>query len=375
MLVQDFVLFGELALPVTVRSRTTPGGEEVAGDGLVRFGYIDPGNISEVEVNPKNIREVRSITVGATPNGIKLAVVSPDTNPTSPTYERLTGEVIYYRLNRVANQTRGTGFLVEHLDWLDLLDQFVFEALRGFQARNTFFWSVKMTGLSEAQIEARKSSFQPPQTGAARLHNENVEYNAVAPDLKAQDIERALLSMETFIIGSKGFPLTWFGTGESSNRASAEAMAVPTLKMLQSMQRHVRNIVKELAQFVIDQAVIAGRMDLEKGEYLDTTVYLHDLNRRDASVIAAGFQQVVAALTVARQNAWVSDETAKQVVDSNLTLMGIEVPADEDVETLKEEREEEKQENIEKMYDQAGPPPGGEKQKKPVEVPEEEEAA
>lgn len=342
--VQDLLVNGELVLPVTVNSpKSVLDGE--LGDGKVLLGYIDPLNIKEVITSPDNIRIVEKLSLKTTDSTpLYKTVVRVDTDPNSPTYMRMTGECIYWRINRTVNQTRGIGMLVDLLDWVDALDQFLFDALMGFRLRNAFFWDITMIGATQEEVDAMAKVITPPTTGRARVHNDKMTYDVKAPTLGTQDVERALLAFETFIVGTKGFPAMWFGSGADANRATASEMGIPTMRMLKATQKIIRNLCKYIAQFVLDQAAIAGVIEMGKDEYFDISISMYDFERKDAAMIGAGFQQLVTALQVAVQNGWVSNETAKKLVDGLVGRLGVDVDPNESVEENKEETQQEEDE-------------------------------
>lgn len=354
MFVQDLFLNGELLLPTAVTSvRPVDGGE--LGDGSVQIGYIDPANIREVVTRPKNIRVVESVILQDNAgNKFPVKVVNVDENPFSPTYGKRVGEALYWRVNRVVNQTRGHGELVELLDWLDALDQFLFDALMGFRVRNNFFWDVTVAGATQPQVDAYAKSVTPPQTGRVRVHNDKVTYEGKAPDLGSMEVEKALLSLQTFVVGTKGYPIMWFGSGAETNKATAGEMGVPTMRMLKAAQSNVKKFISYMAYYVLDQAQIAGTLKLAEGEYVDVQVNMFDFERADAAMLGAGFQQMVAALQGTVDNGWVSAETAKRVVDGLLMRMGVEP---DESETVDQNLEDVNQRKAEDPYTQVGNAP------------------
>jgi hypothetical protein len=73
---------------------------------------------------------------------------------------------------------------------------------------------------------------------------------------------------------------------------------------------------------------------------VDVEVSLFDFERKDTALIAAGLQQTVTALIAASDKNWVSDDTAKKVVDMQLERMGIEVSPDETVDEITKDNAE-----------------------------------
>jgi hypothetical protein len=338
---QDLFINGELVVPTFVRMRQNPD-QSLDGDGRVRFGYIDPANIKRSIPDPMNVRSIRQLIV--VPAGdtqeIPLDVIHVDDDPASLTYEKRIGQVFYWRINHVANQTRGHGELLELADWLDGLDQLVFDALDGIRLRNNFFYTKKLIGASPDEVEKDAKTVTTPRAATVRVHNDKVEYDVVTPDLKAADIERAIAAFQTFVVGAKGYPIMWFGSGADANKATAGEMAIPTMRMLKAAQKVMRRILKDMVLYVCDQAQLAGTLKLADDEYVSVQVSLYDFERKDAAVISTGLTQTVTALVAAADKGWVSDETAKKVVDSQLERLGVEVDPDETVETIKSEKNE-----------------------------------
>jgi len=344
---QDFLINGELLIPPFVSTE----------NGSVTLGYFDPLNVDQVVVNPKNIREVQKVMmrVGETGEKIPYTVVHHDNDIGSPSFGHMVGELFYWRLNHVTNQTRGQGHLVKLLDWLDSLDQFFFDALEGFRQRNAFMWDVTMQGATEQEIKEAQKNLRPPRPGTARAHNDKVTWSILTPDLKAIDIKTALLAVEGFIVGADAFPLHCFGSGEDANRATSEAMATPTMRMLKAVQRSMKRVVKEMAQYVIDQAVIAGMLTVKEDEYIDCQVNMFDFERRDSAVIGVGMVQVVNALTIAKDQGWLGDDTAKRICDGFVGRLGVETDPNETVEQIKAKNQQQKDEGA---YDGTDPFPG-----------------
>lgn len=347
---QDLFINGELVLPAIV-NRVPTGEGTYNGNGGVRIGYIDPSNVKEVVTDPNNVRIVETIKMRPVNTGGELIpkkVIRIDLDPQSETFNRMMGDCFYFRINRVVNQTRGHGIIVDLLDWIDAFDQFLFDSLEGVRLRNSFFYDLELKGLTDKQIEQKSKEIKPPRSGAVRVHNENAKYSVLAPDLKTQDIERGMLTFLTFIVGSKGFPIMWFGSGADTNRATAAEMAKPTLRMLQRMQSEVRKIVKAFVRFVCDQAEIAGQLKLDQDEFIDCEVTMVDLESESSKDVASTLLQLVQGLTYAVEKGWVSDETAKKLVDGMMKRLGVEVDPNE---TVEENRAERDQDDGEDAYD------------------------
>src|SRR3990172_6622872 len=184
-----------------------------------------------------------------------MKVIQPDIeNKNADTYLKLSGEVLYFRLNKVMNQSRGHSELLQVLDWIDGLDQFLFNNLEGVTLRNAFFYWLKMTGKTQTEID--KMTVAPPSPGTVRITNEKAEWEVITTDLKAADHAETTRMFKNFILAGKGYPEHWFADGGQTNLATAGEMGIPTMRMLKAKQNTVKNIIKFIAQFVVDQALI-----------------------------------------------------------------------------------------------------------------------
>jgi len=303
--------------------------------GKVRLGYIDPAFIREVKSVPKNAREIDMLILipPEDTKEIPMKVIRYDDRPESPTFGKLAGEGFFFRINYVTTQTRGHGELTQHLDWIDAFEQFLFGVLDGFDARNTFFYDLKLEGEKKENID--KMEVPRPQTGEVKIHNEKAEWSVKAPDLKAVDASEATRLIRNFIVGTKGFPDHWFGEGSDVNLATAQVMSKPTVRMIKRKQQSVKIMLRTIAEYVLQCAVDKKQIKLEPNEYFDVEVSMFDVERQDSAVIGNAFVQIVTALKIGTQAGWISDETAKKIIDGIVGMLGVEVDANEKVEDIK----------------------------------------
>lgn len=313
-LIESLLVNGELPLPAEVNDL----------NGHVRFGYIDPRLIKEVVMLPTNARQPDKIlfTPHNSTETITKKVIRQDIDPKSPTFERLTGEVFYFRTNYLIGQTRGHSELIELLDWLDGLDQFLFNSMEGNALRNAFVWDVTLSGADQTTVDNFVA--YPPRSGSVKVHNDKVVWDVLTPDLKASDQSEATRLYKNFILAGKGYPEYWFADGGQTNLATAEVMTVPTMRMLQAKQKEVRDIIKFIVQFVLDQAIIKKSLTMSKDEYFDIQVNAFDFERKDAAEVAQAFVSAITGLVTAVQSNLVRKDDAVKVIAGYLQRMGYE---------------------------------------------------
>jgi hypothetical protein len=294
-------------------------------DGRVRLGYIDPLQISEVVADSDNCEVIRKIKLKGTADepGRVLSVVQVDEDPSSETYGYLVGECFFFKVNSVSNSTRGRSDLLCLADWLSGYDEFLFNRLDRAALINAFVWDITLKGLTQEEIERWLRNTPPPKPGSIRAHNENVEYKAVAPDLKAQDATNEAKLIKNHILGGAGFPEHWFAEGGDVNRATAAEMGEPTIKRLSARQRYFRYMLEYIFRFVIDQALIHRRLPAEA----DTgfSLVMPEISLKDMTALTTSLQRVTTALKVAQEQGWIGRRTAAQVFGVLAGRLGVDI--------------------------------------------------
>ena len=140
---------------------------------------------------------------------------------------------------------------------------------------------------------------EPPRTGGAFIHNEKVKSEAVAPDLKADDSQKAARLHRNHILGSRGLPEHWFGGGGDVNRATAAEMDAPSHKIIENRQEKIKNMLEVVFDFVIFSARNSGYLrvtDEEAGSY---DIQTPEISDKDVAKLSTMLQQVAASLVAA----------------------------------------------------------------------------
>jgi len=340
--VKELFLYGEQIYPVFVNEFT----------GHVRLGYVDPLNVDQVIPDPGNPEMIRSVILKTgkeilvkernpetnrliTVPKKELKVINVDTNPRSPTYGRLVGECFYFAMNKVSNATRGFSELMHLSDWIDAYDQLLFTHMDRLMFLRTFVWDILLEGADENAIKLKRKdlAMNPPKPGSWIVHNEKEKWTAVTPDLKATEHTEEEKKVRAFILGGAGIPPHWFGEGDGVNRATAVAMDTPVFRMLRARQRYVRFMFEHIFRFCIDQAIIKHTLPAKEEDFsTDITASLPEFSAKDELQIASTLNDVVNALTVARSQNWISDETAAKLVAMLAGKFGMEINAEQEME-------------------------------------------
>jgi hypothetical protein len=315
LMIMELLMSGELCMPAIVNPM----------NGEVALGYIDSSFIEEVVPDPSGW-QVGQVILKKDLNGTqkKMEAIHYGSDPNNlDSYGRLTGECFLFQWNKLLGQLRGYSDLTELVDWIDALDQFMFNNLAHSGFLNAFFLDVTVTGGKAEELRTKfAEELIPPENGSVSVHNEKILKEYKTPKLNSSETDVAVKMWKNFILAGKGYPEHWFADGSTTNVATASQMGQPTMRMLKTIQVNIRNVITPIVLFIL-QNQPKERIKLEPDEYFDVTVNMYDFSRDDAAVIANGFTQTVQALILAEEKNWVTAEQAKKVVDSFLMKIGV----------------------------------------------------
>jgi len=322
--VLELGLWGEQCYPVQVNKH----------NGHVKLGYLDPGLILKVKAargNPEKLTDVIYRSGRYARKERKLTIISQDNDPKSKSFKKMMGDCFFFGINKVAWSTRGRSDLLSLSDWIDGYDQFLFARLERAFFLNTFIWDVNCKGMNENEIIEFAKKQLPPKPGSTRYHNENIEWNVVSPKLDSADASGEANLFKMQILGGAGFPNHWFGEGDKTTRATALEMGLPTLRKLKSRQNFFKNVIVNIFNFVIDQAILAGT--LEESVNRGFAVMSSPILTKNARDVALTLDKFTTGLQGAVDNKWISQRSAGDSFRTFISQLGIEI------QESKEERE------------------------------------
>lgn len=351
--VRELALFGEQCWPVFVN--------EV--DGAVRLGYVDPSNIAERIADPDNPEQVIGIITKKDKRGRYLRYRTIINGPESVFTERTQairkgfsdGECFFWVVNDLSAGVSGRSDLTAAADWVDAYETYLFGEIDRADYMRAFFWDVTVTGADQPKINQFLKDNPPPTSGSVRAHNESVAWQAVTPDLKADDAANGARLLRNHILGGLTVPEHWFGGGGDVNRAAASEMGEPTFKVLSMRQTYWRYILEAVLCYVIRQHIIAhiGKEPEWNDARLAVTVTFPELTSSDTTRYAAALQQVVVAVEMAVGAGYMSKQTAVQLISAVAGRLGVEVDAAQELEDAQEERSRAREADV-----FTGPAPG-----------------
>ena len=323
--VRELGIYGEQCWPIFVAEQT----------GRLRLGYVDPAYIQEVYPDPHNVKIKVGLTVGshdgsAKPRRYKIALDAENEDFLSPEGQVLRdtfidGECFFFTVNALTNEMRGSSDLFTQADHLDAYEQFLFDSAEKYAQFNAFFYDVTVEGADSRDIEENREKYQPPKTGEAFIHNEKVKAEAVAPELKASDADKAARLHRNHILSSLGIPEHWFGGGGDVNRATAAEMDAPARKMIEARQEKTKNMLELMFDIAIGKAQQAGYLrGVPEEELYAYEVQTPEVSDKDVAKLSTMLQQVSASLTAAETQGWIDHEEAAKAFAYFLSFIGYE---------------------------------------------------
>jgi len=311
-------LLGEQCWPVDVNPH----------NGHVRLRYEDPSQIKQVYVNRQNVKQAVQVKMQGRAGrmGKKYAVIRQDNNPMSKAHGLLVGDCFFFSINHPPNSPRGRSDFLTLFDWIDGLERYGFNYLERAEFMLNFVWDVLLKGMNEDQIREWLQNNPVPEAGSVRAHNENVEWNAVVPEIKAPDASKGFQMGKSFIMGAARRPESWFGGGGKAYQTEADQFGQVPIKDLDQRQLLAKHILDRVLQFQVDQAVIAGRLSEEKAA-TGFTVNMPEISKKDLAKLVNGVPPLATALSVAEQNKWITRDEATRIFAMICGHLGVEVDA------------------------------------------------
>lgn len=337
--VRELSLYGEQCWPVFANKI----------NGHVRLGYLDPGLIETVVMDPDSSEQPIGVVTVKNAKGearrYRVIVNGPESVFSERTQEiRQTftdGDAFYFKVNDLSNSSRGRSDLLAGADWLDGYDQFLFGELERASMMRAFIWDVTLQGATQDEVDDYARKVHPPKSGGMRVHNETETWTAESPDLKAGEATETARLMRNQVLGGRGMPEHWFGGGGDVNRATAGEMGEPTMKVLTMRQRIIKHVLESLLIYVVRQRyrAVMGSEELDFAVFPDfrPRVDFPEITARDTTKYAAAMAQVVSAVSVVMSEGLLSEETAMALIAAVAERLGVEIDPVTELERAREQ--------------------------------------
>lgn len=287
-------------------------------DGSVKIRQVDPSIIDQIETDPDDIETVlrfhrRPIGPSATLPGDPVPVTSQELSNFEGEWFKAGSEMVQFCINKVSNAKRGKSDLATLLPWLRRYKDWLTDRVRINKYKGAFLWDVQLSGADKKAIDRKKMEYAyPPDPGSVIIHNEAEKWSTVNPEINANDAAEDGRAIKLMIAVGAQLPEHYLADGSNGNRATAAEMGLPTLLKFQRRQYVLRDLLRTILDRVLLEAVKAKRLPTDIDRHYD--ILFPEIDVDDHQVLATSTQMLVSALTVAKQQGWVSDETAMRMI-------------------------------------------------------------
>ncbi len=243
-------------------------------------------------------------------------------------------EVLHFAINKVSNAKRGKSDLATLLPWLRRYKDWLTDRVRINKYKSAFLWDVTLTQADKKTIDRKKMEYSyPPEPGSVLIHNEAEVWKAVQPNINAQDAKEDGRAIKMMVAVGATLPEHYLSDGDQGNRATAAEMSLPTLLKFKRRQRYIKYMFTCIIDRVILEAQRAGRI----GPRVDTSyeITFPEIDSGEHQTLAQATNLLVTAMANAKQQGWISDETAMQMM---FEFAGEEIDVPEEINKVATER-------------------------------------
>lgn len=285
--------------------------------GRVKIRQIDPSIIDEIETDPDDIETVlrfhrRPVGTSSTQPGDPAPIRPADQQNFEGAWFLAGQEMLQFTINKVSNAKRGKSDLATLLPWLRRYKDWLTDRVRINKYKGAFLWDVQLMGADRKTIERKKAEYSyPPEPGTVIIHNEAEHWSAVKPEINANEAAEDGRALKLMIAVGCQLPEHYLSDGNNGNRAIAVEMGLPTLLKFQRRQHVMKYMLRAILDRVILEARKAGTLkaEIESGY----EIIFPEIDVDDHQILASATQTLVTALSAAKAQGWVSDETAMRL--------------------------------------------------------------
>ncbi|MBV9712803.1 MAG: hypothetical protein JO011_18035, partial [Ktedonobacteraceae bacterium] len=287
-------------------------------DGSVKIRQVDPSIIDQIETDPDDIETVlrfhrRPVGPSATQPGDPAPVTPLEQSNFEGEWFKAGSEMVQFCINKVSNAKRGKSDLATLLPWLRRYKDWLTDRVRINKYKGAFLWDVQLLGADKKAVDRKKMEYAiPPEPGTVIIHNEAEKWSAVKPEINANEAAEDGRALKLMIAVGAQLPEHYLSDGSNGNRATAAEMGLPTLLKFQRRQYVMRALLRTILDRVLQEACKARRLPTDIDMHYD--ILFPEIDVDDHQMLATSTQMLVSALTVAKQQGWVSDETAMRLI-------------------------------------------------------------
>lgn len=265
--------------------------------------------IDQIETNPEDLLDERRFhQVGA------LGLGDGSVRPAGSGSAGLDGrwwdasELRHFAVNRPAGVLRGQSDLVPLLPWLRRYRDWLTDRVRLNKYRTAYLWHVVVKGAGRREISQRQAELAtPPAPGSIIVSNEGETWEAVRPQIQADDAQADGLALRLMIAAGAGVPLYWLAEAEHTAKGTAVEQSGPTFRHFRQRQLFFGWVMKTLA---IDALRARGIDGVGPAE---VHAEFPEMNPTEGVATAQAMRDLTESLLAAEGRGWLESAEAAQI--------------------------------------------------------------
>jgi len=341
--IESYGLFGELLLPVYVNPQ----------NGFVKVTYEEPGEIGKIEGYKEDKRLIDVVEMkaepGKEPKRYKVIRYIDDALATinigtmeAGNFKQVkadgyrVGDAFYFRQCHLVTG-RGRPPMEPIIDWLDAHDHALFDQLRNVALQAAHVWDVTLKGAGEDKIAAKAQKIReegPMKPGTVKIHNENEIWEAKCPQIESRIATELLVQVRKYFGLGMGKSETWLAAAEDVNRATSLSADQPPLRHLEQQLFVEQLLIRDIIEFVIDQAILYGTLP-SSIEDRGFEVVMPDIATADNRLTAESLKLLGEAMSIAIGEQLADVDTGRALF---YTMANMDMPKDLDEKFEKQEQ-------------------------------------
>ena len=167
--------------------------------------------------------------------------------------------MLHYAINRPVGAVRGRSDLAQILPWLERYDLWLEDRVRINRYKGAYLWHVRLDNAQSGQLEAKRRQYtRVPRSGSIIISDSSEHWEAVSPQINADDVAADGKAIRLMIAAGAGVPLHYLAEGDSATRATAREMGTPTLRRFAHRQFLFESILTDLIRTAARRAGVAS---------------------------------------------------------------------------------------------------------------------
>lgn len=203
--------------------------------------------------------------------------------------------IVHHAIDRPVGTTWGESPLAPLLPWIGRYSAWLEDRVRLNRFRNAFMYVVRGEFKDTAAKKARQVELNtnPPQPGSILVTDPSENWGILSANLDSFDASVDGQAIKTHIAAGIGFPMHWFGEGESSTRTTAEAAGTPTFKSLEQEQNSFVRFIQQIAKITV---TIRKQADNRLNPNSKIEIAKPDITERDNAVLSLAVSRIYPSL-------------------------------------------------------------------------------